>query len=154
MVRQRTSTRRKPGSRRSTQILSGMFHRVFTMPACESKASSSGARLRPIRSRSQNRKWATSKRRSRKRRRRGLSKRLFRNVLGVFHWADPPSRARRAYFPKEMAMPWRLVSQGPVVRLFLRRHRLERLAVGPWLLSQGTDRTRAAERSEDRREAV
>jgi NADH dehydrogenase FAD-containing subunit len=80
--------------------------------------------------------------------------RLFRNVLGIFHWADPSSRARRAYFPKEMAIPWRLVSQGPVVRLFLRRHRLERLAVGPWLLSQGTDRTRAAERSEDRREAV
>ena len=27
---------------------------------------------------------------------------LFRNVLGVFHWADPNSRARRAYFPKSL----------------------------------------------------
>src|ERR1039458_1901592 len=92
--------------------------------------------------------------RGKRKRKRWMKTSLFRNVLGGFHWADPPSRARRAYFPKEMAIPWRLVSQGPVVRLFLRRHRLERLAVGPWLLSQGTDRTRAAERSEDRREAV
>ncbi len=49
MARQRTLTRRKPGSRLSAQILSGMFHQGFTMPACASKASSSGARLRPMR---------------------------------------------------------------------------------------------------------